>query len=65
MQSIPSDELFSNDLEHLPTLVSLPNITTFEFLVGSWKRLRATKSALTKKVGPRCFMTSLNNQPIG
>jgi ubiquitin conjugation factor E4 B len=32
-------------------LVSLPPITSFEYLVGSWKRLNSARSALIKKVG--------------
>jgi hypothetical protein len=41
---------FSDDLEYLPALVSLPPITMFEYLIGSWKRLNAARSALMKKV---------------
>ncbi|RDB17892.1 Ubiquitin conjugation factor E4 [Hypsizygus marmoreus] len=40
----------SDDLEYLPVLVSLPaNQTTFEYLVGCWKRINYTRSALIKK----------------
>ncbi|KAG6820711.1 hypothetical protein H0H93_012764 [Arthromyces matolae] len=39
----------SDDLEYLPVIASLPpQQTTFEYLVGAWKRVNATKSALTK-----------------
>ncbi|KAH0586206.1 hypothetical protein H2248_007462 [Termitomyces sp. 'cryptogamus'] len=39
-----------DDLEYLPVLASLPaQQTTFEYLVGTWKRVNATKSALLKK----------------
>ncbi|KAG6816241.1 hypothetical protein H0H87_007478 [Tephrocybe sp. NHM501043] len=40
----------SDDLEYLPVLASLPaQQTTFEYLVGAWKRVNAIKSALVKK----------------
>ncbi|KAF5382739.1 hypothetical protein D9615_002873 [Tricholomella constricta] len=40
----------SDDLEFLPVLASLPGgETTFEYLVGAWKRVNATRSALIKK----------------
>ncbi|KAF4577224.1 hypothetical protein EYR36_005211 [Pleurotus pulmonarius] len=40
----------SDDLEYLPVLVSLPrDQTIFEYLVGSWKRLNSTRSALLKR----------------
>ncbi|KAF8073720.1 ubiquitin conjugation factor E4 [Lyophyllum atratum] len=39
----------SDDLEYLPVLASLPaNETTFEYLVGAWKRVNARRSALIK-----------------
>lgn len=42
----------TDDLEYLPALVSLPPITIFEYLVGSWKRLNAARVALNKKNYP-------------
>ncbi|KAG5651652.1 hypothetical protein H0H81_007932 [Sphagnurus paluster] len=40
----------TDDLDYLPVLVSLPaNETTFEYLVGAWKRLNTTRSSLIKK----------------
>ncbi|KAG6812561.1 hypothetical protein H0H92_002213 [Tricholoma furcatifolium] len=40
----------TDDLDYLPVIVSLPpQQTTFEYLVGAWKRVNATKSALIKK----------------
>jgi ubiquitin conjugation factor E4 B len=45
-----------DDLEYLPVLVSLPPITIFEYLVGSWKRLNSARSALIKKVS--CLLTA-------
>ncbi|KAG6900051.1 hypothetical protein C0993_003682 [Termitomyces sp. T159_Od127] len=43
----------SDDLEYLPVLASLPaQQTTFEYLVGAWKRVNTTKSALLKKGYP-------------
>ncbi|KAG6897645.1 hypothetical protein C0992_012624 [Termitomyces sp. T32_za158] len=40
----------SDDLEYLPVLASLPaQQTTFEYLVGAWKRVNTIKSALLKK----------------
>ncbi|KAG6909123.1 hypothetical protein DXG01_001875 [Tephrocybe rancida] len=40
----------SDDLEYLPVLASLPaQQTTFEYLVGTWKRVNAIRSALMKK----------------
>ncbi|GLB38346.1 putative ubiquitin elongating factor core [Lyophyllum shimeji] len=40
----------SDDLEFLPVLASLPaGETVFEYLVGAWKRLNVTRSALLKK----------------
>lgn len=40
-----------DDLDYLPVLASLPpQQTTFEFLVGAWKRLNATRQAVIKKV---------------
>ena len=43
--------LYSDDLEYLPVLVSLPaGQSVFEYLVGAWKRLNATRTALGKKV---------------
>ncbi|PBK97395.1 hypothetical protein ARMGADRAFT_987069 [Armillaria gallica] len=40
----------SDDLEYMPVLVSLPpQQTVFEYLVGCWKRLNASRSALIKK----------------
>lgn len=38
-------------MELMPVLASLPaNQTIFEYLVGCWKRLNASRSALIKKV---------------
>ncbi|KAJ7107276.1 ubiquitin elongating factor core-domain-containing protein [Mycena crocata] len=40
----------TDDLDYLPVLASLPpGQTTFEYLVGSWKRLNSARSALIKK----------------
>ncbi|KAJ7044177.1 ubiquitin conjugation factor E4 [Mycena alexandri] len=40
----------SDDLEFLPVLASLPpQQTTFEYLVGCWKRLNSARSSLVKK----------------
>ncbi|TFK40817.1 ubiquitin elongating factor core-domain-containing protein [Crucibulum laeve] len=40
----------TDDLDYLPVLASLPpQQTTFEYLVGAWKRLNATRSAVLKK----------------
>ncbi|KAJ6613305.1 ubiquitin elongating factor core-domain-containing protein [Mycena sp. CBHHK59/15] len=40
----------TDDLEYLPVLASLPaQQTTFEYLVGCWKRLNSSRSALLKK----------------
>ncbi|KAF7365176.1 U-box domain-containing protein [Mycena venus] len=40
----------SDDLDFLPVLASLPpQQTTFEYLVGCWKRLNSARSALMKK----------------
>ncbi|KAI0699306.1 ubiquitin elongating factor core-domain-containing protein [Cerioporus squamosus] len=40
----------SDDLEFLPVLASLPaQLTVLEYLIGCWKRLNATRSALLKK----------------
>ncbi|KAJ7175910.1 ubiquitin elongating factor core-domain-containing protein [Mycena filopes] len=40
----------SDDLEFLPVLASLPpQQTTFEYLVGCWKRLNSARSSLMKK----------------
>ncbi|KAK7048400.1 U-box domain-containing protein [Favolaschia claudopus] len=40
----------TDDLEFLPVLASLPpGQTTFEYLVGCWKRLNSARSALMKK----------------
>ncbi|KAF9077770.1 ubiquitin elongating factor core-domain-containing protein [Rhodocollybia butyracea] len=40
----------TDDLEYLPVLVSLPpQQTIFEYLVGSWKRSNAARTALIKK----------------
>ncbi|KAF5338878.1 hypothetical protein D9611_008795 [Ephemerocybe angulata] len=40
----------NDDLDYLPVLVSLPEgQTVFEYLVGAWKRLNATRAALLKK----------------
>lgn len=42
----------SDDLEYLSTLASLPaQQTAFEYLIGSWKRLNAIRTAFVKKVG--------------
>ncbi|CAK5270237.1 unnamed protein product [Mycena citricolor] len=41
----------SDDLDYLPVLASLPaQQTTFEYLVGCWKRLNTARSTLMKKV---------------
>ncbi|KAI0365724.1 ubiquitin conjugation factor E4 [Pilatotrama ljubarskyi] len=43
-------QAMSDDLEYLPVLASLPpQQTVFEYLVHSWKRLNAARSALLKK----------------
>jgi ubiquitin conjugation factor E4 B len=43
-------QTMTDDLEYLPVVASLPpQQTTFEFLVGSWKRLNAARTALIKK----------------
>ncbi|KAF9464224.1 ubiquitin elongating factor core-domain-containing protein [Collybia nuda] len=40
----------SDDLDYLPVLASLPaSQTTFEYLVGCWKRVNSTRSNLIKK----------------
>lgn len=40
----------TDDLDYLPVLASLPaQQTTFEYLVGCWKRVNSTRSALIKK----------------
>ncbi|EEB99325.1 hypothetical protein MPER_01016, partial [Moniliophthora perniciosa FA553] len=40
----------SDDLEFLPVLASLPpQQTIFEYLVGCWKRINSSRSALLKK----------------
>lgn len=40
-----------DDLEYLAVIASLPpQQTVFEYLVGCWKRLNASRSALLKKV---------------
>ncbi|EKM79473.1 hypothetical protein AGABI1DRAFT_74542 [Agaricus bisporus var. burnettii JB137-S8] len=39
----------TDDLDYLPVLVSLPPITVFQYLVGSWKRLNSARSALIRK----------------
>ncbi|KIY45637.1 hypothetical protein FISHEDRAFT_48948 [Fistulina hepatica ATCC 64428] len=40
----------TDDLEYLPALTSLPEQqTVFEYLVGGWKRLNATRTSLMKK----------------
>ncbi|KAJ7095825.1 ubiquitin elongating factor core-domain-containing protein [Mycena belliarum] len=40
----------TDDLDFLPVIASLPpQQTTFEYLVGCWKRLNSTRSALMKK----------------
>ncbi|KAF9013252.1 ubiquitin elongating factor core-domain-containing protein [Cyathus striatus] len=45
-----SENIGGDDLEFLPVLASLPpEQTTFEFLVGAWKRLNATRSAVIKR----------------
>ncbi|KAF7346366.1 U-box domain-containing protein [Mycena sanguinolenta] len=41
----------TDDLDFLPVLASLPpQQTTFEYLVGCWKRVNSARSALMKKV---------------
>lgn len=56
IQLTPND---SDDLDFLPVLVSLPaEQTVFEYLVGAWKRLNATRSALLKKVRLSGFRSS-------
>ncbi|EAU86067.1 ubiquitin conjugation factor E4 [Coprinopsis cinerea okayama7 len=46
-------QTMSDDLEYLPVLVSLPaGQTVFEYLVGSWKRLNAARTALTRRGYP-------------
>lgn len=41
----------SDDLEFLPVLASLPpEQTILEYLIGCWKRLNASRSAVLKKV---------------
>lgn len=48
-----------DDLDYLPVLASLPpQQTTFEYLIGCWKRLGASKSALVKKVCLHIFVES-------
>lgn len=49
--TIPAlNDVYSDDLEYLPVLVSLPrDQTIFEYLVGSWKRLNNTRSTLLKR----------------
>ncbi|KAK7469287.1 Ubiquitin conjugation factor E4 [Stygiomarasmius scandens] len=43
-------QTMTDDLEYLPVLASLPpQQTIFEFLVGCWKRINASRSALIKK----------------
>ncbi|KAI0071497.1 ubiquitin conjugation factor E4 [Panus rudis PR-1116 ss-1] len=43
-------QTMSDDLEFLPVLASLPaEQTTFEYLVGCWRRLNAARSVLYKK----------------
>ncbi|KAG6890617.1 hypothetical protein C0995_006593 [Termitomyces sp. Mi166 len=50
VEEFESEGLSSDDLEYLPVLASLPaQQTTFEYLVGAWKRVNTTKSALLKK----------------
>lgn len=45
------DTLVSDDLDYLPVIASLPaQQTTFEYLVGCWRRVNLTRSALIKKV---------------
>ncbi|KAJ7644172.1 ubiquitin elongating factor core-domain-containing protein [Roridomyces roridus] len=42
--------VMTDDTEYIVVIASLPpQQTTFEYLVGCWKRLNATRSALTKK----------------
>ncbi|KIK52087.1 hypothetical protein GYMLUDRAFT_50156 [Collybiopsis luxurians FD-317 M1] len=46
-------QTMTDDLEYLPVLASLPpQQTIFEYLVGSWKRLNASRTALIKKGYP-------------
>lgn len=46
-------QTMTDDLDFLPVLASLPaQQTIFEFLVGCWKRLNATRSAFLKKNYP-------------
>lgn len=43
---------YRDDLDYLSVIASLPpQQTAFEYLVGCWKRLNATRYALLKKVG--------------
>jgi len=48
---LPITDVRSDELDYLPVLVSLPpKQTVFEYLVGCWKRINATRSAAIKKV---------------
>lgn len=43
--------IHSDDLDYLPVLASLPpQLTVFEYLVGCWKRINTSRTALLKKV---------------
>ncbi|KAJ7761518.1 ubiquitin conjugation factor E4 [Mycena maculata] len=54
--------VMTDDLEFMPVLASLPpQQTTFEYLVGCWKRLNSTRSALMKKAySPVDLQNALN-----
>ncbi|KAG6864495.1 hypothetical protein C0991_009113 [Blastosporella zonata] len=57
----------SDDLDYLPVLASLPpQQTTFEYLVGAWKRVNAAKSALMKKGchAGCCSMLEISNHYV-
>ena len=46
-----SNSHYSDDLEYLPALATLPSQqTVFEYLVGCWKRQNAIRATLSKKV---------------
>lgn len=51
LEGLTLDTARRDDLEYLPVLASLPaQQTTFEYLVGCWKRVNSTRSAFVKKV---------------
>ncbi|KAN0087641.1 Ubiquitin elongating factor core domain containing protein [Tylopilus felleus] len=42
-------QAMSDDLDYVPVLASLPQLTVFEYLVGCWKRLNSAKANLIKR----------------